>query len=295
MAKVIARIKGGIGNQLFCYAASRRLAFVNCAELVLDSESGFERDYNYRRHYALDHFNISSRKANKRESFDKPIRRLSFYFKSGLNRILPYSMRSYLKQEGDDFDPRLLSLKIKRDIYIDGYWQSEAYFFDIFETIRAELKIKPPKDLLNLRMADKINKTNSIAIHVRFFNQSDSVNSKNVSIDYYVNALELMVKKFPDSHYYIFSDQPQQAMAFLKFPNSSVTFVDHNLGDENAYADLWLMAQCRHFIIANSTFSWWGAWLGGGQNKVVIAPAVNISGVGSWGFDGLLPKEWIKL
>ena len=82
----------------------------------------------------------------------------------------------------------------------------------------------------------------------------------------------------------------------MPLPDGRVTLVAHNQGDEAAYADLWLMTQCQHFIIANSTFSWWGAWLASHVGKYVIAPGFEMrEGKMWWGFDGLLPDEWIKV
>ena len=293
--KITARIKGGIGNQLFCYAAARRLAIANQADLVLDYENGFLRDFEYQQKYQLDHFNIKVSKASGPNILGWPSGRWGFYLRRKINRIIPYSRRTYIEQVGNNFDARLLGLEVKRDLYIDGYWQSEGYFYDIAKTLRADLKIKPPEDDANLRLGEKIDRSNAIAIHIRFFDKLNSVSNRNASIDYYVNALNFIENKFPNSHYYLFSDQPQRAISLLKFPDGRFTCVYHNIGDENAFADLWLMSKCRHFIISNSTFSWWGAWLGGAEGKIVIAPDMNISGVGSWGFEGLLPKEWIKL
>src|SRR5690606_2338337 len=97
----------------------------------------------------------------------------------------------------------------------------------------------------------------------------------------------------PAAHYFIFSDQPEAARARIPLPNERVTLVAHNQGDEHAYVDLWLMTQCHHFIIANSTFSWWGAWLAEHADKQVIAPGFEMrQGTMTWGFAGLLPALW---
>ena len=102
-----------------------------------------------------------------------------------------------------------------------------------------------------------------------------------------------MEASVPGSHYFIFSDRPDVARLSLSLPEDRVTLVRHNLGDECAYADLWLMTQCQHFIIADSTFSWWGAWLAEAKGKRVVAPGFEMrTGHSHWGFLGLLPDEW---
>ena len=291
--KIITRIRGGLGNQPFCYAAARRLALANNAELVIDDVTGFARDHEYRRKYALDNFNIPVRKATPAERLE-PFERYRRGVKKWLSRRKSFFDRHYLEQEGPDFDERLLDLKVSGTLYLDGLWQSENYFKDVEQTIREDLRIIPPTDELNLRIADKIRNINAVALHVRWFSSPGSTVTHNVSCDYYNDAIALMEEKLALPHYFLFSDAPDAARAKLTLSESRVTLVSHNRGDENAYADLWLMTLCQHFITANSTFSWWGAWLGGDKDKVVICPRGNAT-ITAWDFKGQISDSWIKL
>jgi hypothetical protein len=295
MSKIISRIVGGLGNQLFCYAAARRLALVNNAELVIDAVNGFVRDHDYQRHYQLDHFNIPCRKATPAERLE-PLSRVRRYLKRAINHRLPFEERNYIQQEGVDFDPRVLAVKPRGTVYLEGYWQSDQYFKDVEPTIREELRIIPPKDEINLAMAKRIRGCLTVAVHVRFFDAPQEQGVNNAPGDYYARAVARMESLAPDTHYFVFSDQPAAARARIPLPEDRITLVSHNQGDENAYADLWLMTQCQHFIIANSTFSWWGAWLAERAEKQVIAPGFEITNsdrITSWGFEGLIPNSWI--
>lgn len=292
MIKIIVRIKGGLGNQLFCFAAARRLAFKNDAELVIDNITGFERDHIYKRKYMLDHFKIQARTINKFEIF-WPFERYWLGFLKWFSKFQHYSNRFYLQEENMNYDERLLTYEVKKILYLDGYWQSESYFNEIEKIIREELSIIPPTDLLNQQLALNISKTESVAIHVRWFDDPGSIASHNVTVDYYNRAISMIENKIEGPHYYIFSDNPEAAKSKLNIPENRLTLISHNIGDENAYADLWLMSQCRYFITANSTFSWWAAWLGSWEKKIVFTPNLKIEGKTSWGFNGLIPKEWI--
>jgi hypothetical protein len=295
VSKIILRITGGLGNQLFSYAAARRLALTNGAELVIDNVSGFSYDIVYRRHYQLDHFNIPCRIATSVERLE-PLSRLRRYFKRKWNQRKPFEYRKYLAHEMIDFDSRLLHIKTSGIVYLEGYWQSENYFKDAEDTIRSDLKIIPPTDEVNLLFAEKINNCNAVSVHVRFFDEPDSTDFNNASTDYYSRAIAAMENINPDAHYFIFSDRPTDARRRIQLPSKRITIVEHNHGDDGAYADLWLMVQCRHFITANSTFSWWGAWLSTNSDKTVITPAFELrQGKMQWGFRGLIPEEWIKL
>jgi hypothetical protein len=213
-----------------------------------------------------------------------------------LSQGLPFEERTYLEQEGVDYDSRLLDLKIRGTMYLEGYWQSEKYFKDVESIIRQDLEIKPPSDAANSATAELILSKPAVAVHVRFFDNSFGSVQNNAPSEYYLRAIERMESLEPNAHYFIFSDKPKLARTLIIVPDDRVTLVDHNYGDLNAYADLWLMTLCRHFIIANSTFSWWGGWLAAHPEKIVIAPGFEMRhGKMWWGFEGLLPDEWIKL
>ena len=294
MTKLIPRIFGGLGNQLFCYAVARRMALVNNTELVIDDVSGFAYDDVYQRHYQLDHFNIPCRKATAAERLE-PFARVRRYLKRRSNLKIPFAQRNYLTQESIDFDPRVLDFKPHGTVYLEGCWQSEVYFKDVDTILRKELQITPPTDSVNLAMAEHIIGCTAVMVHVRFFDGPHATSINNAPVDYYSLAIETMEHQIPTAHYFIFSDKPDAARAKIPLPDDRITLVDFNQGDENAYADLWLMTQCKHFIIANSTFSWWGAWLAE-QAETIIISRISVNGlITAWGFPGNLPTRWAKL
>ena len=290
--KVIVRLFGGLGNQLFGYAAARRLSIVNNADLLIDNISGFEFDHVYKRQYQLDHFNIPCKKIQETRSYT-PLPRISRFIKREFNRLLPFEHRRYLVQEGVDFDNRLLKLNFKKNLYIEGYWQSEAYFKDIETVIREDLRIKATKAYTNSKIASEIKQCESVAVHVRFFNEPYSNESDAPPKNYYASAINLMEKSVSKVHYFVFSNKPEHIHNILSLPPGRFTIVSKN---NPAHIDLWLMSQCKHFIIANSTFSWWGAWLSTNPEKMIIAPGFEKrEGNMWWGFNGLLPLEWQSL
>lgn len=291
------RIKGGLGNQLFCYAAARRLALKNNTKLVIDNVSGFVRDQTYKRQYALDNFSIPARMASPADRL-VPFERYRRGFAKWRSRRLPFEKRAYLEQDLRDFDSRLLALRLQGDLYLDGLWQSESYFADVAEVIRRDLTIKPPADQVNQNMAARIaGCDNAVALHVRWFDAPlVAASSHNVSGGYYQRAVAYVQAHVEQPHFFLFSDDPVAAAAKLSLPEGGYTVVAHNIGDELAYVDLWLMSQCRHFITANSTFSWWGAWLGEKVGSLVITPDPDSLDPGnSWCAKGLLPTRWTKL
>jgi hypothetical protein len=292
LKKIVARIQGGLGNQLFCYAAARRLALINNAELVLDHVTGFVRDYQFGRRYQLDHCTIPCRLATARERME-PLERIRRKVRRELSQFVPYQMRSYVAQRGDDFDPRLLKFRVKGTVYLDGLWQSHEYFRDVEGQIRCDLRIKPPVDAANVTMAGLIRSSNAVAVHLRWFDAPGTPEVHNAAVAYYRRAIDLVESKLGSPRFFVFSDHPEAARQRLDLPPERTTLVGHNRSDDVAYADLWLMSQCLHFITANSTFSWWGAWLSENVDKLIICP--KSGGDAAWNFEGQLPPEWIKL
>ncbi len=291
---IVVRIKGGLGNQLFAYSAARRLSLVSGSELVIDAVSGFERDFQYRSQYLLDHFNIPVRTATKAERLE-PFGRSRRGISKWISKGKPWSDRSYIEQEFQAFDSRLLELATDRDIYLEGYWQSERYFSDVSETIRRDLRMVPPGDSGNRQLARRIQEINAVAVHVRWFDPPDAVSVSNTPVEYYRRATRAIGEMTDAPTFVLFSDDPPAAQTALGPLPGDTIVVSRNLGERRPCVDMWLMARCKHFIIANSTFSWWGAWLADYPQKFVVAPKMTVSGVGSWGFAGLLPDSWTQL
>lgn len=286
---IVVRLVGGIGNQLFTYAAARRLSLVRDMELVIDHISGFQSDYDYKRTYQLHHFSIPCRLATPNERFE-PFSLLRRAIKKRVSKFQSFEKRTYITQEKVEFDQRLLDLNPKKSIHLEGYWQSERYFYDVKETIKKELNIQKPKTLPDLNLAGQIKKSHSVAIHLRFFEQTSKDGNKNVTEKYYTKAIEIVKNKLNNPHFFVFSDKPELANQFFKKIESDYTIVSHNNTDNLAWKDLWLMRQCSAFIIANSTFSWWGAWLSDVDSELIIAPQTKKTMW--WGFDHLISENW---
>lgn len=289
---IIVRLAGGLGNQLFQYAAGRRLALRHDAELKLDISglSGSERKY------ALDRYNILEVFATPQECLSLTTPNYSRLSRAihGLLHKKPKRAKSHIKVKEPHFQPRYLDLP--DNILLEGYWQSEQYFPGISDLLRKEFTLKEPPSGTNKDVSEAISDCNAVSLHVRRgdyvsnpkFNQAHGT----VSLDYYRRCVKLMTEKCDDVHFFVFSDDPQWCQENLEF-DSPATYVSHN-PPETPQEDMWLMSLCQHNIIANSTFSWWGAWLNPNPDKVVYAPkkwyATNKRRT-----DGLIPGAWLRV
>lgn len=276
---VTVQLVGGLGNQLFQYALGLSLSLKLGQALDLDI-APFK---NYKlHHYALDHFNISAKKTN--------LNKLNIF----LSRL--FKLR-FITELSFEYQPEILKLKTRKNIYLKGYWQSEKYFSDIRPVLIKELTLKSSLNTQDLGIITKIKEAAvSVSLHVRrsdYFNNKETLSIHGIcSLDYYEKAIALLEKKYDSLILFIFSDDIAWAKENIKTKFPTV-FVDHNTAERN-YADLYLISQCQHHIIANSSFSWWGAWLSDFPQKTVIAPR-------DWFQDrtrntaDLIPANWIRI
>ena len=196
MKKIIVRLGGGIGNQLFKYATARKLSLKLKRSLVIDHQSEFRRDYIYKRDYQLNNFNINAKKANYFELL-KPFPRLFRYIKVRYNRLLPLNQKDYIIEDEKNYlyYKKLNKLNTKRKtIYLQGNFQNEKYFKNITKILKKDFQIKSSIDKYNLKFKKIIKgKKNSICLHVR--NHHKKIKLQKETFDYYIQAILIMKKK----------------------------------------------------------------------------------------------------
>lgn len=288
---VIVKLKGGLGNQMFQYALGRRISLINKVALKLDIEWFENVGNDTSREYELKHLKIYEQFASKEE-----IKRL--YKETGLirnfRRLIPFNRRSYINERTSSFDPAIINLR--DNVYLDGVWANEKYFLDIKELIREEFELRNQSNEVNLKMTEQIGSVNSVAVHIR---RGDYVSNPIAnryhglcSIEYYLHAVSEIAKKLKDPHFFLFSDDPQWVKDNLRIAYP-IVYVDHN-GPEQGHEDLKLMKICKHNIIANSSFSWWGAWLNSNLDKIIYAPS-RWSNNRPGNNNDCVPQAWISL
>lgn len=298
---VLVRLRGGLGNQLFGYAIGRAFALRYGAELVLDTVSDFELDWRYARTYALDPLRVVAREATASERME-PFGRWRRLWARRWARVKPWGARDYVVEAQRGWDPRIAALPVHGRLTLDGYWQSYRYFEAIGNAIRAEIDWQAAAhrgiwgDPRVAPVAPNVLEA-SVAVHVRWFDRVNVTSPENLSPDYYDHAIALMEERAPGSRYVVFSDDIETTRRVLTaLPADRTVFTRGETADPTGLADLMAMRRCRHAIIANSTFSWWGAWLGGRQGQIVTAPAPKRFAPDSfWAVPSLLPPEWILL
>lgn len=290
---IITKLIGGLGNQMFQYVVGRHLGMKNDSVLKLDI-SGFN-DYKLRT-YDLSCFNIQENIATLEDlsrvllPSDDCVHRIKKYLDArhpGIPRI------RYIKEHSYNFNPEVLTFG--DNTYLDGYWQSEKYFSDIKEVVKEEFSLKNKPDPINESYLEEIMDCESVSVHVR---RGDYVSNPRAAqvhgflgLEYYQKALSIILKNTDRPHFFVFSDDPGWAERNIK-TDAPIIYIKHN-GTKN-YEDLRLMSTCKHHIIANSSFSWWGAWLSPEKEKLVITPRRWFKSDGLNARD-LIPESWQKI
>lgn len=288
---IIVRLNGGLGNQLFQYAAGRSLAIKNNDTLQLDV-SGYHKQLSQKQIYR--NLDITDFMITALEASSEDISRIKNPFGS-VSKILRGIEQKIFSRYYVDWHPEVLNQS--GDIYLDGYFQTEKYFQDHKEIILNELTLIPElsKDIQSY--VNNIESKNcKISLHIRRGDYVENIRaSKNhlvCDIGYYQRAIAYMKNKFPELHLFIFSDDPRWVRENL-MTTVPLTFVSADKADRNALRpsqELTLMSKCNHHILSNSSFSWWGAYLNGSIDKVVLAP--NVWNKGPIPQPNILPMGW---
>jgi len=296
--KVIVSLYGGLGNQLFQYSAAKSLALRNNAPLVLDLYwfSIVDQLKNTTpRNYALASFNVKSELTSiglpwhqNRSLLSRIGSKFSFFSQTAHDDIPIYS------ENGNGFDKNLN--KITGPIWLNGYWQSYKYFEDISDSIKSEIGLIGSLSKNSLDIYKKIISSQSICLHIRrgdyVFNSNASQTHGVCNHSYYKEGVKIAAKGLKKPIVFIFSDDPDWVRKNLKLTFETF-IVDANDAD-NAHQDLWLMQSCQRFVIANSTLSWWAAWLSKNQEKIVVAPRKWFLSKKLDSSD-LIPPSWVRI
>jgi len=293
---IVSCLNGGLGNQMFQYAAARSLADASGENLTLDIRDLKapllpRKNRGIFRPYRLDVFRpravLAGRWDLDSRGFLVSRKARLFLAKKGWIR------GEYVLEK--DFTYQPLSAAPGRFTYLEGYWQSWRYFEPNRENILADFTLDTEAAGKNLEILEKIRSQNSVCLHVRLGDYvnfaSASAAHGNLTADYYRAALRRLGSVGPRKSFYLFSDEPEKAVRLLG-KGLKITVVDHNT--QTPQEDLRLMSACRYFVTANSSFSWWAAWLSQRPGKRVFSPKKWFAGLAHDTRD-LVPKGWIRL
>jgi hypothetical protein len=293
---IIVQLNGGLGNQLFQYAFARCLAEKRNTRLLLDISVYNSSGLRLHEFYALEPYNIHADIANYSDvSFFYPKNVFQKYRKKFMYFLGMGKIKQVYEKKWFTFDAKTFSCP--DSVYLCGFWQSEKYFKDIETIIREEFSLRNPLTQNSLNASRKINsRQNTVSLHIRRGDYVSDTRTNSLfgvcSLEYYRNCISYLEKKLGFLNIFIFSDDPSWVKEnfHIKHPHF---FIDHN-GVKYAYEDMYLMSLCEHNIIANSSFSWWGAWLNKNSNKIICTPK-NWTKLEDTNCNDLIPEGWIRL
>lgn len=286
---IIVKLKGGLGNQMFQYAFAKYTALKNNEKLFLDTRF-YDITRDVPRYYELGNYNINSKIAsyNQLSCINKKRRSL-------INRFR-YQPFKTIKEQTLSFTQSLLDLH--GNLYFDGYWQNENYFKSITEILKKEFTLKHKLDKRLMNYKNEISKTISVSLHIRRGDYLEKSVHDICSMEYYKKAIRLIFDNsiLPPKCIFVFTDDYNWAIQNFMPGNKSEFIVLKNYDNIVSNEYLYLMSLCKHNIIANSSFSWWAAWLNQNHDKIIVAPQ-------QWFTDprlnkeaeNITPRQWIRI
>lgn len=295
---LVVNLVGGLGNQMFQYAFGQSLQ--HRLELLVKYDIADLLDRTPRENVTYRDFELSVFACNI--PIAKPAEVAIFrhqpvgLYERGYYRMVRRLRRTQMMHETRYFvyDPSVWNTG--PNAYFDGYWQSERYFQQHEKAIRQAFQFRHAPSGLNLVLAQQISEQQAIAVHVR---RGDYVSNTlynqvhgTCSPAYYERAVRYLTERVPNAVLYVFSDEPDWVRQHMSFDAPTV-YVSHNRG-KDSFEDMRLMSLCKHNVIANSSFSWWGAWLNANPHKIVVAPRQWQQHLDSTSLD-LLPTQWTIL
>ena len=283
---------GGLGNQMFQYAAARSISYENNVPLFLDTHTGFYRDKIYKRKYELFNFPINARIVKSKFIFHFWGMKIRKKFLKHENKLIKKNIfTSTLIENELKYIPEITTLNIEKSTWMHGYWQTEKYFDKIKHLIAHELMPPKPNNHKFLEIAQKMNSCNSVSVGVRLFEEVPEINKEGVGgltdIEFFNNSAYKMSKDIENPEFFIFCTTNSTELKKLDLPGK-VHLITHENGFNGTVERLWLMTQCKNHIISNSSFYWWAAWLSeinNNYNSKIIASSLftNIDSV---------PERW---
>ena len=283
---VIIGVSGGLGNQMFQYALYRKL-------LTLGKKAKLDLSYfsapNRIRDFELDIFNVKFEMAKSNEIIRMGVNDYTFWGNIiSRSKLIPPQI--YVENLETGYQPQIFDM---HNIYLSGYWQSEKYFYDIRTELLEIYQFPVIMDNQCAAILDKINETESVSIHIRRKDYLDEHNNKIYggicTPDYYQKAISYFRKNHNNARFYIFSDDPEWVKA--NFVDEDMQIIDCSMNNISAF-DMSLMSRCKHNIIANSSFSWWAAWLNQNINKEIIAP---YKWCNNYNINHIICDSWIRI
>ncbi len=296
---VMVELAGGLGNQMFEYAAGRAVALRNRQPLRLDTQTAMSQDQLFQRSYELRVFNVRGRVAadgDRARLFARPAPYRARWFVDLVRRTIP-GAACHLPVWGIEpfgYDPAV-ETRYGSHVWLRGYFQNDGYVRAIRQKLLREFTLREPLNGAAAQLAGEMRSCESLAVHVRQkfgdgvgrYDESTDEKHGVLGTDYYAQAWETM-KPQGIERVFVFGDDLEWGRNTLKFP-VPVTYVE---GNRN-YEDLVLISACKHQIIANSSFAWWGAWLNTNPGKVVVAPRSFMAEAGDT--SSMYPREWVVI